>query len=305
MGITNSNASFLARSRRQGVRFDRTLTIGRQQRYVDDATIVRLAHYLDRSVDARSVCSDPYIDSLLHEVLGVHTLDSLDYSDYEGCRLVHDLNTPVAEDLWGQFDVVIDGGCLEHIFNVPAAIENYMRMTRPGGHLFVFTMANNHSGHGLYQLGPDFFHAALQPQYGFHIHDIVLEEHPYPACELGDSHRFYSVAPRETVKGRIQFVSHKPVTIMVHAEKTGETAGFSPWPVQHSYLEAYRDGGTPPKPTPAPGRRRTGLMVLARSIRSRMLRLLPIAIQTQLDSQRELKKRLLRDSRLFRRIELP
>ncbi len=305
MGITNGNASFLARAKQQGVDFGSTLTIGRQERYVDEATTQRLARYLGVDVDAGSICADRYIDSFLRTVLGVRELQSIDYSDYEGCDIVHDLNTPVGEALHAQFDVVIDGGCLEHIFNVPTAMDNYMRMTKPGGHLFVFTMANNHAGHGLYQLGPDFFHAALQPQYGFRVRDIVLEEHPYPACELGDGHRFFSVAPRETVKGRIQFVSRKPITIMVHAERIGETAGFSPWPVQHSYLEAYREAGAPAKAAPAPGRRRTGIMTLARSIRRRMFRMLPGAVQQHLDSRGELRKRLLQDSRLFRRIELP
>ena len=94
---------------------------------------------------------EDYADNYLELILETHDIKALDYSAYEGCDIVHDLNTPIGPELHGRFDAVIDGGCLEHIFNVPMALANYMNLVRNGGSLFIATMANNHMGHGFYQ----------------------------------------------------------------------------------------------------------------------------------------------------------
>ncbi len=80
---------------------------------------------------------------------------SLDCSDYEHCDIVHDMNRPIDPSHHGTFDVVIDGGSLEHIFNFPVAVANCMNLVKVGGSVFIFTPANNHMGHGFYQFSPD------------------------------------------------------------------------------------------------------------------------------------------------------
>jgi hypothetical protein len=65
---------------------------------------------------------EPYLIALL----GADEIISIDASGYENATIIHDMNEP-AEDLAEQFDLVIDGGSLEHIFNFPVAILNVMR----------------------------------------------------------------------------------------------------------------------------------------------------------------------------------
>lgn len=305
MGITNSNAAFLARACKQGVCLGNTLTIGHQQSYVDAKMCTALAKYLGRKVDDTSLAAEPYIDRFLREALGAKDVKSMDVSNFEKCDLIHDLNQPIGEDSHGRFDTVIDGGCLEHVFNVPTAMENYMRLVRPGGRLFVFTMANNHSGHGFYQLGPTFFYGALQEQYGYRVEEMVLDEHPYPSAEMGHDHQFYAVAPRESIKGRINFISRRPVTVMVHAERTGDIAGFDSFPIQHSYMKAHSKKSTTPAKPQAQGRRRTGIMVFVRSLRKRIHDALPAQTQERLLGRRQLRNFRLRETHLFKRIQLP
>jgi len=66
--------------------------------------------------------------------LGAATVDSLDYSAYEGAALIHDMNLP-----WPsgspprQYDLVHDGGTLEHVFHLPQALSNAMSLVKPGG----------------------------------------------------------------------------------------------------------------------------------------------------------------------------
>jgi hypothetical protein len=79
----------------------------------------------------------------------------LDASPYEGADTIHDMNTPVPEAWHGRYDVVIDSGSLEDIFNFPVAIANLANMLRVGGTIFVTTPANNLMRHGFYQFSPD------------------------------------------------------------------------------------------------------------------------------------------------------
>ena len=63
----------------------------------------------------------PTYQEPLLKLLGVVDLTVIDYSSFEGANYIHDLNYPVSANLSGRFDLVIDGGTLEHIFNLPMA----------------------------------------------------------------------------------------------------------------------------------------------------------------------------------------
>jgi hypothetical protein len=45
-------------------------------------------------------------------------VSSVDASDYEGATIVHDLNIPIPRELVEQFDIVWDGGTLEHVLQL-------------------------------------------------------------------------------------------------------------------------------------------------------------------------------------------
>lgn len=57
----------------------------------------------------------------------------MDGSGYEKPEIVHDLNVPVGKELEGAFDVVFDGGTVEHVFSVKDAFFNVARMVKVGG----------------------------------------------------------------------------------------------------------------------------------------------------------------------------
>lgn len=56
---------------------------------------------------------------------------------------------------------MVDGGALEHTFNVPVALTSYMEMVRVGGRLILVSPANDHFGHGFYQFSAELFYSAL------------------------------------------------------------------------------------------------------------------------------------------------
>lgn len=86
--------------------------------------------------------------------MGFPVVDSLDITADEGASIVHDLNTPIGEDLEQQFDCVYDGGTLEHVFDVKTNLFNIHNMLRGGGAIVHAVPVNNWVNHGFFQVSP-------------------------------------------------------------------------------------------------------------------------------------------------------
>ncbi|MEM9499612.1 MAG: class I SAM-dependent methyltransferase [Pseudomonadota bacterium] len=106
---------------------------------------------------------DGYSENLL-KLLGFGDVETMDFSDYQGATLLHDLNRLPAQELENQFDLIIDGGTTEHVFNIPVALEGLYRMLSPGGRLISVNGLNGWYSHGMYQFTPElvwtFWHRA-------------------------------------------------------------------------------------------------------------------------------------------------
>jgi SAM-dependent methyltransferase len=93
--------------------------------------------------------------------LGFDMIKSADYSKYEGADYLLDLNIPTiasssSPPLAG-FDVIFDGGTLEHIFNVPQALKNIFDLLSENGVIIHNVGSSNYVDHGFYSFSPTFF----------------------------------------------------------------------------------------------------------------------------------------------------
>ena len=113
---------------------------------------------------------DGYCETLMRK-LGFGEMEAMDFSDYEGATILHDLNKPVPEALENQFDFIFDGGTIEHVFNVPMALENVFRMLKPGGRFVSANGMNGFNGHGLYQFSPDLVWTFWRRTVNCEVHD--------------------------------------------------------------------------------------------------------------------------------------
>lgn len=108
-----------------------------------------------KDVDLKSFFDDSgYAEGPL-EKLGFGRVETMDFSDYEGAQHLADLSKPIAETYHNRFDFVLDGGTLEHVFDIPQAFRNVFAMLKPGG---IFVSINGFTGwpgHGFYQFQPD------------------------------------------------------------------------------------------------------------------------------------------------------
>ncbi len=293
MGILHSNASFYLDARARGVCFDRTLTLGRQRFYVRPAELEVLSSRYRPELRNQTddVAFGEPADAFFERFLEVRELAALDHSAYEGSRLIHDLNHPIPAELAGRFDVVIDSGTLEHIFNLPIALTNCMRLVKEGGTLFLSTPTNNMCGHGFYQFSPELFFRVLVGSNGFSLTRLVLVTHPFPGGELGGPQTQYEVIDPEVLGERVPLMTHSPAFLMIEATRIGPVPEALSAPQQSDYVRRWEGSGEPP--------RRTATRRAARAI----FRQLPPTLQLRIFGwyQREFLCTL-RNRKAFRRI---
>jgi SAM-dependent methyltransferase len=240
-------------ARRDGVSFQRTVTIGRQSLGVPIEETVALGERLGVAAETcRRCASSAFAEEFLQEVLGAKETVSLDRSRYQEAALELDLNQPLPAELRGRFDALIDGGTLEHVFDVRRALANYMTLVRPGGHVFLYVPANNVYGHGFYQFSSELFFRVFAPENGFEVRELLAIEAPL----LGRSRHwrgYRAVDPAGTGK-RVRLVNSKPVLLLVHTERTAEIEPFATPPMQSYYAAAWDSfDQSAPEPAEADG----------------------------------------------------
>ncbi len=97
-----------------------------------------------------------YFGEDFFKLLGFEDYEDLDFDSSEGASIIHDMNTPVPEDLHDRFDFVFENGSIEHFFDIKTAISNVARMVKVGG------MVSHGSpldafNHGFYNFSMNFF----------------------------------------------------------------------------------------------------------------------------------------------------
>jgi len=126
------------------------LTLGRQKVLLSPAQFQRWF--------GRMVLGAEVSDVALFEALGATTVHSLDYTGTLNATIACDLNHPLqSETLAGKYDVVLDGGTLEHCFNVGVYMETVVRLLRVGGRVLHTSPCQGYANHGFYNFQPTFF----------------------------------------------------------------------------------------------------------------------------------------------------
>lgn len=180
--------------------------------------------------------------------LGYGEIDSMDFSAYEGCTLVHDLNEPVPDEWEGRYDVVFDGGTLEHVFHFPQAIANAMRLVGEGGYFVGCTPSNHYNGHGFYQFSPELFYRIFEEGNGFRLRLLAL-------AESTGGRALYRVADPKRAGHRVTFGGRGPTLLVVIAEKLKQTALFQSAVSQSDYAATWGagEGAAAPDAAKVPG----------------------------------------------------
>ena len=229
----------------------RVITIGRLQQFLLPAQLAELQRDRRLAPGAWSDCRFGEYAEDFFRAAGASSISSLDASAYEGADVVHDMNLPLPPQLHNAYDLVIDGGSMEHVFRPDQALANTMRLTAVGGHLIIWTPANNQCGHGFYQFSPEFFFAALQARAGFALERVLLVECVYPEVSLVAPRRAYAVRDPREVRARVGALSRRPLMLLAHARKLEHLDAPLAITPQQSDYEAEWQGQSHAGATPA------------------------------------------------------
>lgn len=236
MGLDTNGIKFLLSCRKSGSRFGKTLMIGRQILNLDFS---ELKHDLsgfglyesDQQVEKLLSDHNGYSESLLR-LLGSDVIDSLDYSNYEGANLLHDMNLPIPEEWKGKYQTVLESGSIEHIFNFPVSIKNCMEMVAPGGDLIIITPVNNIMGHGFYQFSPEVFYRVLNERNGFDLDRMFI-------FEYSPEEKWYRVEDPKKVKQRVELMNSSATYLCVRAKRLSGGTVLENFPQQSDYEDAW------------------------------------------------------------------
>jgi hypothetical protein len=237
MGILASDVRLLFYSKKLGVSFKKTLTLGRLEFFASKKDIqdcMDKYHNQDKEI-GEVTFRDKYSEPLF-EILGAEKVDSMDVSDYEQATILHDLNLPLPQSLRQSFSVVVDGGTLEHVFNFPEAIRSSMMAVETGGHYIGITPANNQMGHGFYQFSPELYFRIFSDENGFRLKKMLLHVEVSPADV-----RWYEVSDPKVMRSRVSLINSIPLFLVVIAEKTAEKPIFATTPQQSDYAAVWSE----------------------------------------------------------------
>jgi len=105
-------------------------------------------------------------------------VEAIDVSAYEGAEIIHDLSTPVPDDLKDQFDFIFDGSTLDNVFNAAIAMQNIHDLLKPHGRCVMINWSNS-TPSAYSMLSPDWF----MDFFAYHEYEdarvlVVEAEHP-------------------------------------------------------------------------------------------------------------------------------
>ena len=261
MGLDIHAVRLLLSAKRRGVSFDRVLTFGRIELAVLPARVAELLRaegFPDAEVAALSAQPGRvWFAEPVFRALGAREVLSLDASAYQDASIVHDMNQPIPDTFKQQFDVVFDGGSIEHVFNFPVAIRNCMELVKKEGSLFIHTAANNCMGHGFYQFSPELFYRVFSDTNGYGVERMIIHgSGPYGS--------WYDVADPAVIQSRVELISFMPTQLLLQARRKAIVPIFSVTPQQSDYLVEWKKGSGPSR-SASPTASQTG--GLARNLR--------------------------------------
>ncbi|OBI36264.1 hypothetical protein A5709_16865 [Mycobacterium sp. E1386] len=166
MAITNTELSFLLEASRRGLlpQQGRILEFGEAETMIDVAQAIPIL--LEEGPRRDALLAEPAPDGMpqiyadakriyraLFDFRSYNAIDLLPPNDY---RLQQDLNLPF--DLGTRFDVCINNGTSEHVFNQANCYKAIHDHTAPGGVMIHWTPCLGWIDHGFYNIQPGFFH---------------------------------------------------------------------------------------------------------------------------------------------------
>jgi SAM-dependent methyltransferase len=187
-------------------------------------------------------------DGTFFSMLGFDEVRSCDAAVVEKPDYVFDLSQPPPPELHNRFDVVFDGGTLEHVFDFPRALAHIHQLLKVGGRVIHSSPASNQVDHGFYSFSPTlFWDYYFVNQY--EVNDCLVIAHQADHAQDAAFFR-YTLGCLDRCEG--EFVAdtfgvyNRFMLFFVATKQPQSTAGVPPF--QSRYLRAWKAPGYATEP---------------------------------------------------------
>jgi SAM-dependent methyltransferase len=170
MGLRILDVNFIF-SKLKKKQYKKILILGYQATYFNDLYLNFIRNkfgYQDYENNVNINKNIDQIDSVELFKLISNDIDIMDVSAYEGANIVYDLSSDPKKlplNLYDKYDLIIDWGTSEHVFNIICCYLNIFDMLKNGGEYLCLTPMNSMPDHGYYQISPNFYYDFFQKLY--------------------------------------------------------------------------------------------------------------------------------------------
>jgi hypothetical protein len=139
------------------------------------------------------------------------TLDVIDVARLRGNEMIADLNYPLPADFPTGYDIVLDSGTCEHVFNAGQAIINLASMVAVGGYIIQAAPFNSYN-HGFYNFSPTLYYDFYSAENGYkllYLKGFSNLVHAPKQFDVPPVQRFHSAPENSILIGMAQRVEAK------------------------------------------------------------------------------------------------
>lgn len=171
MGIGVTELQFLKYLKKINHSFGDVLTLGRQQLGINGSDIESI---LKKPLKKSYYVMD-YCEKLLEYEFEATKVESLDFSDYEGCTYTGNIGE-LELNIKKKFDTIIDFGTIEHVFGIANAFKNIHNHLKVGGVVLHSNPANSFCGHGFYQISHELYFSMYSQKNGYQNTRVFIKD---------------------------------------------------------------------------------------------------------------------------------
>ncbi len=153
--------------------------IGKQDLLIEKSQIRYYLERLNLSYDEKKLKKieldhNKMVDSYdFFKMIGIKEVHALDYSSYEGADIIVNLNSDeIPEKYVEKFDLVYDGGTLEHVIDQLTALKRINSLAKKGGIIYHNLPCVGFVDHGFYSYSPTFFLDYYTKKNGYELESI-------------------------------------------------------------------------------------------------------------------------------------
>jgi hypothetical protein len=218
----------------RGEKIGEVAMLGRQHLDLSDArwaseVETRLGYRMSDIITERD---DQFAEPFFQSV-GATSVDAIDFSPYQGANFIHDMNDPLPDSLKGRFQLLHDGGTMEHVFHVPNYLANCMKLLKVGGFYVGVVPTDLWMGHGFYQFSPELMFRVFSEPNGFRLRAHGLGV-------WGKKNRVFAMPDDKLWRGRMEPQFGNQTLLLIVAQKVADVEPFGQgWPQQSDYASRW------------------------------------------------------------------